>query len=152
MLTLLGNLGVKVSKQDQITTLDASGLNSFEATYDLVKTMRASIFVLGPLLTRFKKARVSLPGGCAIGTRPIDLHLENLEKLGATITLEAGYVQAETKGLIGAELLLSFPSVGATENLMMAAVYAQGETVIENAALEPEIDDLMCRFSVFGDR
>ena len=104
--------------------------------------MRASILVLGPLLARFKKAKVSLPGGCAIGARPINIHLENLEKMGAKIKLEGGYVQAETEGLKGAKLVLSFPSVGATENLMMAATLAEGETTIENAALEPEIEDL----------
>lgn len=117
-------------------------LKNYEAPYDLVKTMRASICVLGPLLARFKKARVSLPGGCAIGTRPIDLHLKNLEKMGAKITIEGGYVEAKTEKLKGAHLTLDFPSVGATENLMMAAVLAEGTTVIENAALEPEVTDL----------
>jgi UDP-N-acetylglucosamine 1-carboxyvinyltransferase len=104
--------------------------------------MRASILVLGPLLARYKKAKVSLPGGCAIGARPIDIHLSNLEKMGAVINLHAGNVEATTTGLKGAHLLLSFPSVGATENLMMAAALAQGTTVIENAAQEPEIEDL----------
>lgn len=117
-------------------------LATHEAPYDLVKTMRASICVLGPLLGRFKKAKVSLPGGCAIGTRPIDLHLKNLEKMGAKIDIEGGYVLAETDGLKGTKLSLDFPSVGATENLMMAACLATGETIIENAALEPEITDL----------
>ncbi len=117
-------------------------LKTHEAPYDLVKTMRASICVLGPLLARFKKARVSLPGGCAIGTRPIDLHLKNLEKMGAEITIEGGYVEAKTDRLKGAHLTLDFPSVGATENLMMAATLANGTTVIENAALEPEVTDL----------
>jgi UDP-N-acetylglucosamine 1-carboxyvinyltransferase len=108
----------------------------------MVKTMRASILVLGPLLARFKTAKVSLPGGCAIGTRPIDIHLTNFEKLGAKITLQGGYVEAQTEGLKGTTLVLKFPSVGATENLMMAAVFAEGVTIIENAALEPEIVDL----------
>lgn len=142
MMELLGNLGVKISKEDEYTVFDASNLQSHEATYELVKTMRASIFVLGPLLARLKKAKVSLPGGCAIGTRPIDIHLTNLEKMGAKITLNAGYVEASVDHLKGVKLPLNFPSVGATENLMMAAVFADGVTVIENAALEPEIDDL----------
>lgn len=139
---LLQNLGVKTEENGDYTSFNASNIESYEATYDLVKTMRASILVLGPLLARFKKAKVSLPGGCAIGARPINIHLENLEKMGAKIKLEGGYVQAETDGLKGAKLVLSFPSVGATENLMMAATLAQGETIIENAALEPEIEDL----------
>jgi len=143
MQKLLGNLGVTITKDGDTTIFDASTLNSHEATYDLVKTMRASIFVLGPLLGRLNKAKVSLPGGCAIGTRPIDIHLANLEKMGAKIDLNAGYVEANSEsGLKGVKLPLSFPSVGATENLMMAAVYADGVTVIENAAMEPEIDDL----------
>ncbi|RLA61671.1 MAG: UDP-N-acetylglucosamine 1-carboxyvinyltransferase [Epsilonproteobacteria bacterium] len=142
IIKLLGNLGVKITKSGNITTFDASNITSYDALYDLVKTMRASILVLGPLLARFKSARVSLPGGCAIGTRPIDIHLENFKKLGALINLEGGYVEAHTDGLKGANLKLSFPSVGATENLMMGAVLAEGVTVIENVALEPEIDDL----------
>lgn len=142
IIQVLKNMGVEVSKNGDITTFDASGVKVFEATYELVKTMRASILVLGPLLARFKKARVSLPGGCAIGARPIDIHLKNFEKLGAKIDLQAGYVDASTSGLKGNKLSLSFPSVGATENLMMGAVLAQGTTIIENAALEPEIDDL----------
>lgn len=142
MLGLLKRLGVEIKKSGEVTTLCAKNLNSHLATYDLVKTMRASIFVLGPLLTRLGKARVSLPGGCAIGTRPIDIHLKNLEKMSAQIKIESGYVDASTEKLKGCRLPLSFPSVGATENLMMAATLAQGETLIENAALEPEIDDL----------
>lgn len=142
MLELLSNLGVKIKKEGNVTIFNASHLESHEATYEIVKTMRASIFVLGPLLTRLHKAKVSLPGGCAIGTRPIDIHLTNLEKMGARIELNAGYVEAHSDGLKGVKLPLSFPSVGATENLMMAAVFADGITTIENAALEPEIDDL----------
>jgi UDP-N-acetylglucosamine 1-carboxyvinyltransferase len=142
ILRLLENLGVKVSHHGPVTTLDAGQIKSFDALYDLVKTMRASILVLGPLLARFGQARVSLPGGCAIGARPIDIHLDNLEKLGARISLDGGYVEATTNGLKGKTLFLKFPSVGATENLMMAAVLAEGVTVIKNAALEPEIDDL----------
>ena len=139
---LLQNLGVKIEEINNQIELDASDITSTEATYDLVKTMRASILVLGPLLARFGEAKVSLPGGCAIGDRPVDIHLENLEKLGASIELEKGYVVAKCKKLIGTTLHLSFPSVGATENLMMAACLADGETIIENAAMEPEIEDL----------
>ncbi len=142
ILKLLEKLGVKISRNGNITTLDSSNITSHEALYDMVKTMRASILVLGPLLARFKTAKVSLPGGCAIGTRPIDIHLTNFEKLGANITLQGGYVEAQTEGLKGATLVLKFPSVGATENLMMAAVFTEGVTIIENAALEPEIVDL----------
>jgi len=142
MHNLLKHLGVEVTQRDRDFTYHCNKLSTSEAPYEMVKTMRASICVLGPLLSRFKKARVSLPGGCAIGTRPIDLHLKNLEKMGAVINIEAGYVEAETTGLKGARLVLEFPSVGATENLMMAAVLAEGETVIENAALEPEVTDL----------
>ncbi|MDD0854046.1 UDP-N-acetylglucosamine 1-carboxyvinyltransferase [Halobacteriovorax sp. GB3] len=151
MIKLLSNLGVEVTTNGNVTTFNAKNLNSHEATYDLVKTMRASIFTLGPLLTRLKKAKVSLPGGCAIGTRPIDLHLSNLEKLGAKINLEAGYVEATCEGgLEGNILALAFPSVGATENLMMAAVFANGKTIIENAAKEPEIDDLANFLNAMG--
>lgn len=142
MKKLLGNLGVGIEEVGENTCFDVSTLNNFEATYDLVKTMRASIFVLGPLLARMGEAKVSLPGGCAIGTRPIDIHLDGLRKLGAEIELEAGYVKAIGKNLKGAHIVLPFPSVGATENIMMAATRAEGETVIENAAKEPEIDDL----------
>lgn len=140
--TLIKGLGVHVLEEENQTVYNGSQITNFEATYDLVKTMRASILVLGPLLARFKKAKVSLPGGCAIGARPIDIHLKNLEKMGAEIKIEAGYVEATCKELVGAKLVLSFPSVGATENLMMAATLAKGETIIENAALEPEIIDL----------
>lgn len=150
MIKLLSNLGVTVTKDDDITTFDASTLNSHEATYDLVKTMRASIFVLGPLLARLKKAKVSLPGGCAIGTRPIDLHLTNLEKLGCKINLTGGYVEATVDKMKAERLTLAFPSVGATENLMMAAVFTDGVTTIENAALEPEIDDLANFLNAMG--
>lgn len=150
MIKLLSNLGVQVTKNGNITTFDASTLNSHEATYDLVKTMRASIFVLGPLLARLGKAKVSLPGGCAIGTRPIDLHLVNLEKMGCEIQLNAGYVQAHVTKMQPTSLRLDFPSVGATENLMMAAVFADGTTTIENSALEPEIDDLANFLNAMG--
>lgn len=142
MKKILEVMGVKITIEGDDWTFDASNITSTEAPYELVKTMRASICVLGPLLARFGKGKVSLPGGCAIGTRPIDIHLTNLEKMGAAIKIEAGYVNAETSKLQGVHLPLNFPSVGATENLMMAAVLAEGETVIENAALEPEVSDL----------
>lgn len=150
MIKLLSNLGVTVTKDGNTTTFDASTLNSHEATYDIVKTMRASIFVLGPLLARLKKAKVSLPGGCAIGTRPIDLHLTNLEKLGCNVNLTGGYVEATVDKMKAERLTLAFPSVGATENLMMAAVFTDGVTTIENAALEPEIDDLANFLNAMG--
>ncbi len=142
MIKLLEKLGVVVTKNKDVTIFDAKNITSLEATYELVKTMRASILVLGPLLARFKKAKVSLPGGCAIGTRPIDIHLSNLEKMGVKIDLQGGYVEATTKKVRGTSLTLSFPSVGATENLMMAAALTGEVTTIENVALEPEIDDL----------
>jgi UDP-N-acetylglucosamine 1-carboxyvinyltransferase len=122
--------------------IDSQGVHSFEAPYDLVRTMRASVVVLGPLLARYGKAKVSLPGGCAIGARPINYHLSGLERLGAEIELENGYVIASAKKLKGNRIAFEFPSVGATENLMMAAVLAQGETLLENCAQEPEIIDL----------
>jgi UDP-N-acetylglucosamine 1-carboxyvinyltransferase len=150
MIKLLTKLGVDVVVNGNVTTFNAKNLNSHEATYELVKTMRASIFVLGPLLARLKKAKVSLPGGCAIGTRPIDIHLVNLEKMGATIELNSGYVEAYAPNFKPVHLTLSFPSVGATENLMMAAVFTKGETIIENAALEPEIDDLANFLNAMG--
>ncbi|MCK6595920.1 MAG: UDP-N-acetylglucosamine 1-carboxyvinyltransferase [Bacteriovoracaceae bacterium] len=152
MIKLLEMLGVTVTRAGNITTFDASTLNSHEATYDLVKTMRASIFVLGPLLARLGKAKVSLPGGCAIGTRPIDIHLTNLEKMGCEIHLTGGYVEASVSKLKATHLPLSFPSVGATENLMMAAVFVEGTTVIDNAALEPEIDDLANFINAMGGK
>lgn len=142
MNKLLSHLGVKISTQGHLTHYDASVLTSSIADYDLVKTMRASIFVLGPLLARMKMAQVSLPGGCAIGARPIDIHLHNLEKMNAHIKLETGYVKATAQELVGKELVLSFPSVGATENIMMAAMLAKGVTIIKNAAQEPEVEDL----------
>ncbi len=146
MIKLLKNLGAKIkstaTERGIDLEIDTRKVNEYKAHYDVVKTMRASILVLGPLLGRFGKSEVSLPGGCAIGARPIDMHLKGLEKLGAAITLEAGYVRAEAKQLKGAHVVLPFPSVGATENIMMAAVFANGETIIENAAREPEIADL----------
>ena len=143
MKKLLENFGIKIKKINSQTFFDSTNINNSLADYDLVRKMRASILVLGPLIARFKKAKISLPGGCAIGTRPIDIHLSGLEKLGVKISVENGFVSAEVKkNLTGAHIKLSFPSVGATENIMMAASKAEGETIIENAAREPEIEDL----------
>jgi UDP-N-acetylglucosamine 1-carboxyvinyltransferase len=146
-LRLLTGLGDKSDNQSWLNgadelTLRADHIKNFEAPYDLVKTMRASFLVLGPLVARFGEARVSTPGGCAIGARPINLHLKGLEALGATIEQTHGYVEAKATKLRGAKIYLDLPSVGATENLMMAATLADGTTVIENAAKEPEIEDL----------
>ncbi len=140
---VLKNLGVKIG-QDQGGTylLDGTELAGHEAPYNLVKTMRASILVLGPLVARAKRAIISLPGGCAIGARPVNLHLKGLEKLGAEIQLRHGYIEAKTKGLRGANIYLDVPTVTGTENLMMAAALAKGETVIENGAAEPEVVEL----------
>lgn len=142
ILKLLQSMGVKVTTSGKETIVDASHLDNQHADYSLVKTMRASVLVLGPLLARYGVASVSLPGGCAIGARPVDIHLMGLEKMGAEIEIENGYIKAKCQKLKGATIPLPFPSVGATENLMMAAVLADGVTVIENAAMEPEIDDL----------
>lgn len=141
---LLNNINVKnqFDTENNTIVLDATGDVSTTADYDFVSKMRASIVVMGPLLARFGHARVAMPGGCAIGSRPIDLHLKGFEALGAKITRAAGYVEATADKLVGARIYLDFPSVGATENIMMAAVYAEGTTVIENVAREPEIVDL----------
>ncbi len=136
---LLTNLGAEIDAQDGTMRIDASRIKNHEAPYDLVRKMRASILVLGPLLARLGKARVSLPGGCAIGERPINLHLKGLARLGASIELKHGYVEASAKRLKGNDIYLDTPTVTGTENLMMAAALAQGTTVIHNAAREPEI-------------
>jgi UDP-N-acetylglucosamine 1-carboxyvinyltransferase len=136
---LLAHLGARVNSRQNQVTIDASGLNNSVAPYDLVRKMRASILVLGPLVARLGKARVSLPGGCAIGARPINLHLKGIEALGASIELKHGYVEASARKLIGADIYFDIPTVGGTENLMMAAVLAEGETVLRNVAREPEI-------------
>ena len=131
-------------------TVSAANITQTEAPYDLVRTMRASVLVLGPLLARFGKAKVSLPGGCAIGARPINFHLAGLEKLGAEIDLQGGYVIARAKKLRGARVAFEFPSVGATEHLMMAASLAKGESVLKNCAREPEIVDLARALRAMG--
>ncbi|NQU08024.1 MAG: UDP-N-acetylglucosamine 1-carboxyvinyltransferase [Candidatus Abyssubacteria bacterium] len=143
MSSVLRQMGVKVHDVGTGTlTIDAGGLSDHVAPYELVRTMRASILVMGPLLARLGKAKVALPGGCAIGLRPVDIHLKGIEALGAKIKMGRGYVQVSGKRLGGAEVFLDYPSVGATENLLMAAVLARGKTVIENAAREPEVQDL----------
>ncbi|MGY6588795.1 MAG: UDP-N-acetylglucosamine 1-carboxyvinyltransferase [Wenzhouxiangella sp.] len=142
-IELLGRMGVLVSVGDRCAVgLDASGLHTQVAPYDLVKTMRASILVLGPLLARSGEAQVSLPGGCAIGARPVDLHLAGLSAMGAEITVEGGYIKARAKRLKGARVVLDTVTVTGTENILMAATLAEGTTVIENAAQEPEVVDL----------
>ena len=140
---LLSTLGAKVEWQHDKLIVDASCIDSVLAPYELVKQMRASILALGPLLARFSEAQVSLPGGCAIGARPVDLHISGLEKMGAEISVESGYINAKIDGrLKGAHIFMDTVSVGATENLLMAATLADGVTVLENAAREPEIIDL----------
>ena len=152
---LLSGLGVKIDQKRWLAgsddlTLQADGIDKFEASYELVKTMRASFLVLGPLLARFGRARVSTPGGCAIGARPINLHLKGFEAMGATIEQTHGYIEATATRLRGAKIYLDLPSVGATENLMMAAALAEGTTIIENAAKEPEIHDLADALNKMG--
>jgi UDP-N-acetylglucosamine 1-carboxyvinyltransferase len=142
MGSLLETLGAKVDRDGSDVVVDAAKLNGHEAPYELVKTMRASVLVLGPLVARLGKAKVSLPGGCAIGARPINLHLKGLEKMGAKIEIEHGYVVATAERLKGAKIYLDTPTVTGTENLMMAATLAEGQTVLKNAAREPEVTDL----------
>lgn len=151
-IELLGTLGITLSIDEKMRLeVDTSTLNSLTAPYDLVKTMRASILVLGPMLARYGEANVSFPGGCAIGSRPVDLHLRGLEAMGATIDIDEGYIKARSDGrLQGAHILMDVVSVGATENLMMAAALAEGTTIIENAAREPEIVDLANCMNAWG--
>jgi len=151
-LLLLKHLGARVETQDHTVRIDCSGLDNHEAPYDLVRKMRASILVLGPLVARLKKARVSLPGGCAIGARPINLHLKGLKQLGAAIELKHGYVEASVPNLYGDEIYLDTPTVTGTENLMMAAVLAQGLTILRNTAREPEIIALADVLNQMGAR
>jgi UDP-N-acetylglucosamine 1-carboxyvinyltransferase len=149
-IKLLKRLGVTIAQQGDRVEVDASTINEFIAPYDLVKTMRASILVLGPLLGRFGHADVSLPGGCAIGARPVNLHVAGLRAMGAAITIDGGYIRARAQRLHGARLVLDTVTVTGTENLMMAAVCAAGETVIENAAREPEIGELAAFLTSMG--
>jgi len=143
MADVIRKLGVKVEwKEDNNLYINSDNFNNYEAPYELVKMMRASILVMGPLLARLKKAKISLPGGCAIGARPVDYHLKGFEALGAQVEVEKGYIEAEVNTLKGNEIYLDFPSLGATENIMMAACLAEGETTIENAAKDPEVVEL----------
>jgi UDP-N-acetylglucosamine 1-carboxyvinyltransferase len=152
MARLLRGMGVAVERSGARCALRAGGVTSTEAPYELVKTMRASVLVLGPLLARFGHARVSLPGGCAIGARPVDQHIKGLELLGAGIRIEQGYIVAEAQRLRGTRIVTDMVTVTGTENLMMAASLADGETVIENAAREPEVVDLAACLNAMGAR
>jgi len=150
-LRLLMDMGSNfVLEEDSSISIDSSSLTNLTAEYELVKTMRASILTLGPMLAKYKKAKISLPGGCAIGTRPVNLHLAALEKMGATIEVKNGYIYASTKELIGAEINFDLISVTATENIIMAATLAKGTTTINNAAQEPEVTDLILCLKKMG--
>lgn len=150
-IELLKRLGAEVERNGEVLTVNSGPIHEYCAPYDLVKTMRASIWALGPLVARFGHGQVSLPGGCAIGARPVDLHIHGLEQLGATITLEDGYVKAEVDGrLKGAHIVMDKVSVGATITIMSAATLAEGTTVLENAAREPEIEDTAAFLNAIG--
>ena len=152
-MELLGQMGVSLTIDDHMRIhIDPRTANRYFAPYDLVKTMRASILVLGPLVARFGEADVSLPGGCAIGSRPVDQHIRGLQALGATVTVENGYIKARAKRLRGARIVMDVVTVTGTENIMMAAALAQGTTVIENAAQEPEVVDLAHCINAMGGR
>ncbi|HVG03303.1 MAG TPA: UDP-N-acetylglucosamine 1-carboxyvinyltransferase [Burkholderiaceae bacterium] len=151
-LKLLQQMGVVIERDGKTVRLKAGTLTKTEAPYELVKTMRASILVLGPLVARAGQARVSLPGGCAIGARPVDQHIKGLEALGATIRIENGFVVAEARRLRGARIATDMVTVTGTENLMMAATLARGETILENAAREPEVVDLAAALNAMGAR
>jgi UDP-N-acetylglucosamine 1-carboxyvinyltransferase len=142
MLKLLAQTGLKVEQDGERVTLNGANIDNLVAPYEMVKTMRASILVLGPLLARFGEAKVSLPGGCAIGSRPVDQHIKGLRQMGAEITIEGGYIHAKAARLKGARIHTDMITVTGTENLLMAAVLAEGETVLENAARDPEVTDL----------
>ncbi len=151
MSKLLRSYGAIIKSRKDNLEINCEKIINKEAYYDIVRKMRASILILGPLLARFGEAKISLPGGCAIGTRPIDIHLEGLKKLGANFVVENGYVIGQVRErLIGNQIILPFPSVGATENIMMAATIAKGKTIIENAAKEPEISDLASCLNKMG--
>jgi UDP-N-acetylglucosamine 1-carboxyvinyltransferase len=143
MIAVIRKLGIKVEwKEDNTLYIDSDYFNNYEAPYELVKKMRASILVMGPLLARLHKAKISLPGGCAIGARPVDFHIKGFETLGAQVEVEKGYIKAEVNKLKGGDIYLDFPSLGATENIMMAASLSEGVTKIENAAKDPEVVEL----------
>jgi len=151
IVSLLGQMGVNITLDERSNIeIDASQLSSFNAPYELVRTMRASVLVLGPLLSRFGEGEVSLPGGCAIGSRPVDQHLKGLQAMGADIHIENGYIKAKTRKLHGANIVLDIVTVTGTENIMMAAVLAEGQTVIHNAAREPEVEDLANFLNTLG--
>jgi UDP-N-acetylglucosamine 1-carboxyvinyltransferase len=150
IVTLLKELGVAVEGQGRTFRIDTAGISGYEASYDLVRTMRASILVLGPLVARMKRAKVSLPGGCAIGARPINLHLMGLEAMGAKIDLRHGYIEARADRLKGAQISFDTPTVTGTVNLLMAASLAKGKTVLQNAAMEPEVVDLATALGKMG--
>ena len=151
MSTLLRSYGAIIKTSKDNLEIKCNNIINRDADYDIVRKMRASILILGPLLARFGKARISLPGGCAIGTRPIDIHLDGLKKLGANFIVENGYVIGQvSQQLHGNNIILPFPSVGATENILMAASIAKGKTIIENAAMEPEISDLAMNLNKMG--
>ncbi|HLB42432.1 MAG TPA: UDP-N-acetylglucosamine 1-carboxyvinyltransferase [Gammaproteobacteria bacterium] len=151
IVSLLGQMGVHITLDERSSIeIDSSHLESFRAPYELVRTMRASILVLGPLLTRFGRAEVSLPGGCAIGTRPVDQHLKGLQAMGAEIKIENGYIKAKAKKLFGATIVMDLITVTGTENIMMAGVLAEGQTIIHNAAREPEVEDLANFLNLLG--
>lgn len=150
MEEVVRSIGSQVERSGSSLTIEAKSITSFEATYELIRKMRASFLIMGPMLARIGKVKISLPGGCAIGTRPIDLHLKGFSLMGASITLGHGYIEACADRLRGEAIYLDFPSVGATENLMMAGCLAEGITVIENAAEEPEIVDLANFLSKMG--
>jgi len=153
MSKLLRSFGANIKSSEDSLDINCSKIINKVADYDIVRKMRASILILGPLLARFGEAKISLPGGCAIGTRPIDIHLDGLKKLGANFTVENGYVVGKVNNqLIGNHIKLSFPSVGATENIMMAASTAKGKTIIENSAMEPEITDLADCLNKMGSK
>jgi UDP-N-acetylglucosamine 1-carboxyvinyltransferase len=143
MIAVIRKLGIKVEwKEDNTLYIDSDYFNNYEAPYELVKKMRASILVMGPLLARLHKAKISLPGGCAIGARPVDFHIKGFETLGAKVEVEKGYIKAEVNKLRGGDIYLERPSLGATENIMMAASLSEGVTKIENAAKDPEVVEL----------
>ncbi len=150
MLRILSEVGCQIKRKNDCAVIDSSNAVSHEIPPRLTKELRSSVFMLGSVLTRFRRAKISYPGGCDIGLRPIDLHLAGLKRLGVKITEEGGYIECEAERLVGAEILLDFPSVGATENIILAAVKAEGITVIRNAAKEPEIVDLQNFLNAMG--
>ena len=152
MLRILGEVGCKIKRRKDCAIIDSSNAISHEIPARLTKELRSSVFMLGSVLTRFQKAKISYPGGCDIGLRPIDLHLSGLQRLGVKIVEKDGYIHCEAQKLTGAEILLDFPSVGATENIILAAVKAEGVTVIRNAAKEPEIVDLQNFLNAMGGK